>query len=437
MELATTLGYSPCPMKSMRRGAVGAVVGILGLAACDPAPPPEGAPSGPVRAEPLPDSKTLADLVREQLAEVLRDGDAYSRARGLGTLLPTMGPELVPAIQQTLNSRLLDYRAAELDLLLRFWATHEPEQAALWAKDLAPPDYRAAAVFTALRTWAELDPEAASSAAWMWGVDDLALERAAPIALVRGWYAADDPSGLSRWISALPPGYLRQRAIAAHLRILIEREGPTAAIRWAEGVPDEPVGYKLAVFRRLTDTLATMDVEAATAFCETHCQGPYGSNMRSLIGRKWVVRDGPAALAWLSAAARGTERDLAVRVTFAKWARLDREAALAWMTTQTVEEPGPWLAPVYPVYARLLAEIEPREAIGWAQRIEKAEVRQSVLIDVARVWRHLDERAAEEWLLQSSLPPQALESVRAPIGEGPRRQRLEAAISAADDEKLP
>jgi hypothetical protein len=139
--------------------------------------------------------------------------------------------------------------------------------------------------------------------------------------------------------------------------------------------------------------------------------------LRGLIARNWVVDDGPAALAWLSSASEGYERDHAVRLTFAKWARTDREAALRWMASQTTGETEPWLQPIYPVYAKLLAADAPADAIEWAERIEGDAERETVLIMVARVWRHLDEAAAEDWLLESSLSEEAREKVRAPVGE--------------------
>ena len=63
------------------------------------------------------------------------------------------------------------------------------------------------------------------------------------------------------------------------------------------------------------------------------------------------------------------------------------------------------------------AEDAPTDAIKWAKRIENEAERETVLIQVARVWRYLDEAAAERWLLQSSLSPEAREQVRAPVEE--------------------
>ncbi len=407
-------------MKKISHAALlGTAVGAIGLAACDSAQPPNATVPSPVESEAIPAGETLVDVVREALADMVRDQDAYSRARRLGAFLPTLGPELVPAVEQTLEDRTVDLRATELELLVRYWATHQPEDASRWAVEKSPLNYRVAAVFSAVTVWAEADPQAAVSVAWPWMANPT-LEGIVPIALVRGWFAANDPPELAQWLHDLPIGIFRQRAIAAYIRVVIETQGAEAVKRWAESLPDDDETYKLAAHRRVVDSLSQLDIEAAIRWCDSHCDGPYGNNMRSLIARNWVIRDGPSALAWLSSARDGYEKDLAVRVTFALWARTDREAALDWMTAQTTGEPDPWLRAIYPVYAKLLAADAPADAIQWAGRIENDKEREVVLIKVARVWRYLDEAAAEVWLLQSSLSEQAREQVRAPVEEGPR-----------------
>jgi hypothetical protein len=403
-------------MNMTLRFALVAAAGMIGLGACDATAPPTATVSESVEPEAIPEGETLNDVVRETLAEIVRDEDAYSRARRLGSLLPTLGPETVPAAVQTLEDLTVDLRATELELLVRYWATHQPEEAAHWAKEKSPTNYRNAAIFSALRMWAEADPQTAVSAAWPWMLEPT-LERIVPIALVRGWYAANDPPELRRWIRDLPVGVPGQRALAAYIRVVIQARGSEAVKRWAESLPDDEAQYKLTVYRRVVDALSKVDIEAGLRWCETQCDGPFGDNMRSVIARTWVLRDGPATFAWLSSAPEGADRDLAVRLTFALWARTDREAALDWMATRTTGEPDPWLRPTYPVYARLLAADAPADAIQWAERIENDQQRELVLIKVARVWRHSDEAAVEEWLLQSSLSEEAREQVRAPLEE--------------------
>ena len=142
--------------------------------------------------------------------------------------------------------------------------------------------------------------------------------------------------------------------------------------------------------------------------------------MRNLTARQWAYHDAAAALAWLSTAAEGYERNLAVRMTWAQWSRTDREAAVAWAEAQTQGGELPvWVRPIYPVYARVLSAESPIEALRWGSLIENEREREHVLISVARVWRTTDEAAVEDWLRQSALSEQAREKVRAPLEKPP------------------
>jgi hypothetical protein len=136
--------------------------------------------------------------------------------------------------------------------------------------------------------------------------------------------------------------------------------------------------------------------------------------MRSIIARRWALRDGGAALAWLSTAREGPDKDFEVRVVFADWAQVDREAALVWMTAQTNGELKRWHQPILPVYAQLLAADSPADGVKWAERIEHENKRRWALIEIARAWRENDEAASETWLLQSSLSEEDRERVRDP-----------------------
>ena len=396
-----------------------AAVLAFGFVACDAAPSRDAGSASPT-PETIAAGESLVDVVRDRLVDILRDPDAYSKARRLGTLLPTLGPETLPAVRQILADRSIDWRASELELLLRYWATFEPAEAALWAKKMSPPGYREPAVYTAIQTWASADPKTAADATWSWSVDIKGLERIVPIAIVRGWYASDQRDELEAWIANVPPGIMRQRAIAAYILMLIQAEGSEAVMRWAESVPEQPAGYKIAVFRRTVDALSTLEPEAGMRWCDAHCDGPHGTNMRSIIGRNWVLHDGPAALAWIQAEDPGVERDLAVHLTWALWSRNDLEAAMGWMAEQEELGPVDWLEPAIPVYARLLSGEQPEKAIEWAKRIANERRRENIVIGVARVWRYLDEAAAEAWLRDSELSDVAKERVRKPVeGDGP------------------
>jgi len=400
-------------MNKTLRYAFVAALGAIGLSGCDPAPPPNAGVSGPVESEARPAGETLNDVVREALADVVRDEDAFSRARRLATLLPTLGPELVPAVKQTLEDVTLDFGATEYELLLRYWATHQPEDASRWAVEKSPSFFRRAAILASLTRWAEADPQAAKSAGEQWAKQNPEVRDVLPIALVRGWFAVN-PSELAQFIRDLGTGLPRQRALYTYIRVAIQKQGHDAVMRWAESLPDDNATYKAAVYIKVASALQLFDHEASLRWCEAHCDGPLGKNMRSTIARRWALSDGEAALVWLSNTPESPERDFAVWVTFEDWAKTDREAALAWMASQTTGELAPWLEPALQSYAKSLAVDSPAEAIGWAEQIENDNTRRFRLIEVARAWREVDEAASEAWLQQSSLSEEDREKVRAP-----------------------
>jgi len=344
---------------------------------------------------------------------VLRNPDAFARARTLATLLPTLGAEHVAAVKQIFSDTSLDLGPSEIELLVRFWASHEPEQATQWALEESPQGYRLAAVVPAFTIWAELDPHAAANAAEEPAAQEPDVRDAVLIALVRGWYKAD-PVELAQYIHDLDMGFPRQRALSTFIRATIQAHGVDAATHWAESLPDDDAAYKMAAFRQVASVVPLFDHEAGLRWCDAHCEGPYGNNLRSILARRWARRDGAAALEWLSRAPVNHDNQLAVRATFALWARTDRAAALVWMADQTADGMPAWLVPTLPVYARLLAEQSPAQAIEWAEQIEGSEEREIVLVDIARTWRERDEAAAEAWLLRSPLSEEAREKARTP-----------------------
>jgi hypothetical protein len=393
-------------MNRMLHVSFGAAVGALALAGCDAATPPVGGVPGAV--------ERASSASAGALLPALRDEDAYARARTLGALLPTLGAEAVPEVEKILVDWTLDLGAGDYELLVRFWASQQPEEATRWAMDWSPPFYRSALVQTALPFWVAADFQSSLVAVQQWQTLRPDVREAVSRALILGWYAAGHP-GLERFIQDIGGGFERQLALATYLRAAIQKEGAPSVMGWAEAVPEDDPTYKLTVYRQVASALPLFDHAAALRWCEAHCDGPFGNNLRNIIAGRWLLNDGPGALEWLSTAPAGHEKDLAIRANFATWGRMDSEAALAWMANQTDEgEPAAWLKPIFPVYARLLSERSPTEAIEWALRIEKERERETVLIKIARGWRESDAAAADAWLVESPLSEEARAKVRDP-----------------------
>jgi len=379
---------------------------------------PSGADAGRTKTEP-PAASTAASP-GSRLDQVLETRDPFERARRLGELLPQLGPEAIPDVQAVLDRFRLHLGAVDFDLLVRFWATHDPEAATAWTFKRASPLYRSAASQTVIEVWARQDPAAALVAvenALRMADEDVA--RTVQLALVRGWFHADRDE-LERYIYSLGSGIKRQRAIFAFALTLAAEEGSEAVTSWAESLPEDDPRYKTAVFRQVLSALAWGDPAEAVRFCDAHCDGPFGSRLRVVLIRT-RLRDGAEGaevVEWVGGTPAETEAQIEERaheiwVAYALWARRDRKEALEWMRRQ-IDSPKPpaWITPLYGEFARQVSVDSPEEAIQWAQKIDEEGERELTLVRIARRWLRQDEAAAEAWLEQSDLSERARQSAR-------------------------
>jgi hypothetical protein len=184
--------------------------------------------------------------------------------------------------------------------------------------------------------------------------------------------------------------------------------------RWAEGLPDRDEAFKLEAFRQVGAELGKRDPEAAVAWCAEHCEGPYGSHVRSQIATQWGARDGKAVMQWLAKAPEGKERDRAVQAAYMAWLRHDRDGATAWVAAKGIDGIEPWLRPAVGRFAMAIIPQDPKAAIEWAALIPDDEKRELAYITIFRHWQYRDRAAAEAWLEQSPLSEQAREKARTP-----------------------
>jgi hypothetical protein len=363
-----------------------------------------------------PPSASGTDLSYQSLVELIGNPDDFAKASRLGTLLPKLGPESLPAVKRVLSEEhVLDMGAVEYELLMRYWSNHDPGGAGLHALSASPLGYRVVVIYVAVPPWVRAEPQRALEFSKLFSMQGGDYSAAAQIALVLGWYDSGRP-GLEDYIHDLGAGFERQRALRTYATSVIRTRGADAVIEWAESVPEDEPDYKLEVIRAVGPALVPFDLAAAKRFCKAHCDGPHGSNLRSRIATRWV-REGATTepLEWLHGSPKGRETEFAVRLAFEAWGGMDREGALRWMKQQTASGEAPaWLRPALPMYARLLAVDSPAEGLAWAGRLETEKERDVVTLEIAHAWRLKDEPAAEAWLRQSSLPPELQEIVRSP-----------------------
>ena len=407
-------------------------------------PAPPAAPTGPAppylaHASFAPRSPFPEPLVRApatgdsaELAEVLAEDDAFRRTERLAALLPTLGPEALPELREALeHAGQMD--AVTLSLLTRFWATHAPDEAGSWAAYQSPITYRGSTTVAAVETWAASDAPAAAklvrALALLPGQDFSEAERA----LIRTWFETGQP-GIETYIRDLGLTINRQRALRSFFLSAVRRDGPGPAGRWAEAIPDDQKKFKIDAFRQLGSVLTQLDPRDGVAWCDAHCDGRFGGALRMIVAQQWAAQDGPAAMEWVSQAPAGLERDVAVRGALRGWARNDLDSLHRWANEMGPEGVAAWFEPAVAALAASLIQSSPEQAMAWAEHIADDVTREGSLVALAREWRKRDPKAAEAWVANSPLLPQARERALAPLRPEKRRPGGAAADAPARTE---
>jgi hypothetical protein len=358
-----------------------------------------------------------AEEAREIIERLRSDRDPIRRAAGFAALAGRMSPDAVEVVDEVLRSRHGIPSPVDSLLLLEFWAIHEPERAMRWALAATPTAYRNAAAGIAALAWARQDPVALLKAH---GTRHPEVTRA----LVSGWFESGRP-GLEEFVVGLGAGMEGQRALSIYLREALRRDGAQAVMEWAESRRGAEL-WQGALYRQLASELAMADLPAALRWCEAHCQGPHGANIRHLIASRWADKDGRAAMMWVVSAAPEAPEEIrqAAQAAYRSWLQQDRNAALDW--ARTIPQPqrsDPWLQPVVALFVASVSWRDPQEALEWVGLIADEDDRERALISIGRRWRDIDEDAAEAWLAQSPLSDEARAKARTyPKGYQGRKQ---------------
>ena len=99
----------------------------------------------------------------------------------------------------------------------------------------------------------------------------------------------------------------------------------------------------------------------------------------------------------------------------------DRDVSqhIAWIEAAEME---PQLDPAFGLYARVIVNDRPREAVEMAGRLSDEELRNMITTVVARAWLSRDREAAEAWLEQAEIPDEVRKRAYM-LGGDPNRDR--------------
>ncbi|MFT5443173.1 MAG: hypothetical protein ACI8W3_002219 [Myxococcota bacterium] len=346
---------------------------------------------------------TINGAAKSKIEAILSNPEIFSRIEQLAALLPTLGPEALGEVQRILYLEDPTLGSAEMSLLARFWALHQPENASRWALVEAPLAHRLSMTLPTFELWAMKDPFSAHEQLGTLGLIGNYDTIAAEFAFVKGWFHSDIP-GLEDYVRGLQAGQGRQRALRIMARESIVMYGPQATIEWAEAVPVDDSKFKLSVYRQLGIELAKTHIEYAKSFCLDHCEDPeHGDGLRRFIAQQFARKHGHATFVWLKTAPEGHQKHLAIEWAFRGWMKGDRQALFTWLEDMGPEGLEPWLQPLLELYSVQKGKQDPLRALEWAGSITAPEERRRATRTVATNWHRKHMAAAAEWLETSWL----------------------------------
>ena len=389
---------------------IGLALGLLIAWFFAPFPAPSDQPAfdqAPSRSKTTHQESLAPSGVASQVREALLIQDLLVRQAAVAELLLTLGPESLDEVRQGYEGVLIDLGDSELILLGDWWARFDPRAALRWTDHHWPARFSTPVVGAALREWGRVDPAAAMAAAQMAPNERLKLRWSE--AVLRGWDEAR-LDGALEFAETLGDGPTRQWALYTVTRRRVLRDGPDAAIAWAEALPDDDPRFKHHALMRVATAAAAVQPEKATALVDRQMNGPYYDNLPQRVAKGWFDHDPEQTFAWLSSLPEGPERDEAVRETFRLWLSFSTPPSLAWVQAQ----PGArWADPAHSVYAGYLAKTtNPEKGMDWTQRIVGEDERHMTQAQVARIWLAVEPERADAWLEQSDLPPDLIRRTR-------------------------
>ncbi len=336
-------------------------------------------------------------------AQALRDPNPITRRLAFSKLLEAMTPENAGAMREQ-----LDALGAEPDQWRDFhyaWGALDGQVAFDHAANSPEPDLAAT-----MTGWAAANPAEA-----------LALLDNLPEAMQgqRDELTASVVAGLTDNNRGLATDLVLRlgqegNARAGNLMEIVANEtlraeGPEAASRWTESLPDGPL--KGTAMGRVADAYARKDPEAAARWAEGLAGETYAARAIEQIGGRWAQNNPVAAVGWLEELPAGNGQTAGLRNAFGDWEDRDPVAAGEYLKSMPQ---SPQRDSSISGFATGYAWQNPQVAIAWAQEINDPALRESSLTRAGQAFYQRDPTNAITWLESSGLSDKARQQVLQP-----------------------
>jgi hypothetical protein len=254
-------------------------------------------------------------------------------------------------------------RGELLGQVMTIWAQNDWEAALAWGRKLPGERVKEESLIHLSYRWQEIDPRGAAAFA-----ENLQGNTAQLLTTIASEWVKREPAAASAWALELPPGESRNKVL------------PSLLAAWSQSSPKDAAEFVASLPPDESQTQALISVVSG-----------------------WAGQDPQTASFWISRFPESGLRAQAMEQLVTQWAGQDPETAGNWL--QEIPRSKSRDAGVS-VYCNLLASAHPESAFRWAETISDETLRNSQLELTGRHWLKANPEAAEEAIVQSSLPVQ-------------------------------
>ena len=129
------------------------------------------------------------------------------------------------------------------------------------------------------------------------------------------------------------------------------------------------------------------------------------------MGTRWSETNPEAAISFFSDLPAGKTQEVGIKSVIGNWAKQDPLSAGEWLNERHA---GPELDSALSVYASTVANENAGAAMEWAISISQEKLQQQTIRKVGQEWYRQDKEAVEEWLPESGLSEDLMNSIRKP-----------------------
>ena len=341
---------------------------------------------------------------------------------------PTTALARVAELPKTGRQTLAAYEG-----IVQTWSRTDPRAALDWANGLPEGSDKKTVMLDLFLEWARTSPKMAAEAA------EYTMKANNPhFDWVLSDWASYDHTGALNWALQLPEGDNRNTALATIFPRLVKadfekakliaqtlpagtieqplpfesiqgamedlgveqsRRDVQAGLAWAQNLPDEK--SRTEFLRGIFVGLAGRAPLEAAQLVSSLPAGEQQLQMAFAVIAYWCKADPIAAGQWAAAFPDGFTRSRALERVTEQWLKSDPAAVGQWLQSLPADRDR---ERAVAAYVNQLAVDFPQKAAPWATSISDVSARNDAIVKVARYWLDTDHKAAEAWLVGTSLP---------------------------------